>query len=263
MLFETLGNPDHPAILFFHAMGVTGRSSEPVARYLADDYFCIMPTATAYCAGQHYLSKADEVEQVERFLEEQGICHLELVVGSSLGADLAVAFLAHGKISVDHVFFDGGQFAQICRRTRRLMCPFLYLAMKSLYWSKGGTLKHILWCDNEAIKLYFIEAGEALTYRNLCRMMGDSLEDRPFPKLPEELQRHAFWEFGSIEDHFKYRDAVMTAWPEGHFPIFEGYNHMQYQIEDSKGFASMLRSIMVRNEMPELPQLRSQMLPHS
>ncbi|MEE8682892.1 MAG: hypothetical protein SOI43_04280, partial [Olsenella sp.] len=94
----------------------------------------------------------------------------------------------------------------------------------------------------------------ALTYRNLCRMMEDSLEDRPFPKLPEELQRHAFWEFGSKEDHFKYRDAVMKAWPAGHFPIFEGYNHMQYQIEDPKGFAAMLRLVIDHNEMPELIQ---------
>lgn len=211
MLFETLGDPENPAILFFHAMDVTGTSSKPVARHLMDSYFCIMPTATAYCPGQRYVSKADEVEQVERFLEEQGIAHLELVVASSLGADLAVAFLARGRISVEHVFFDGGQFAQIGRGTRRLMCPFLYLAIKSLYWSKGGTLKHILWCDNNASKPYFIEAGKALTYRNLCRMMGGSLEDRPFPKLLKELQRHTFWEFGSIEDHFKYRPAVMAA----------------------------------------------------
>lgn len=32
MLFETLGERDKPAILFFHAMGVIGASSEPVAK---------------------------------------------------------------------------------------------------------------------------------------------------------------------------------------------------------------------------------------
>ena len=30
------------------------------------------------------------------------------------------------------------------------MVPFLYLAIKSLYWSKGGTLKKIMWCDDDA-----------------------------------------------------------------------------------------------------------------
>lgn len=71
MKFETLGRREAPAILFFHAMGVTGASSEPVAKHLQDRYFCILPTSTVYCAGQKYISKADEVRQVEEFLRKQ------------------------------------------------------------------------------------------------------------------------------------------------------------------------------------------------
>ena len=56
MLFQTYGNMKNPAVLFFHAMGVTGESSEPVANYLQDRYFCILPTSTVYCAGQKYVS---------------------------------------------------------------------------------------------------------------------------------------------------------------------------------------------------------------
>ena len=92
MLFQTYGDRNRPAVLFFHAMGVTGASSEPIARYLQDRYFCILPTSTVYCEGQKYVSKADEVRQVEAYLKSQGVEHLELVVASSIGADLAMAF---------------------------------------------------------------------------------------------------------------------------------------------------------------------------
>ena len=34
MVFQTVGNKENPAVLFFHAMGVTGESSRPVAEYL-------------------------------------------------------------------------------------------------------------------------------------------------------------------------------------------------------------------------------------
>ena len=244
MLFETMGDRSNPAVLFFHAMGVTGRSSEPVAKYLTDHYFCILPTATVYCTGQRYVSKADEVRQVEAFLQKQGITRLALVVASSLGADLAMAFLTQTKLSVEHVFFDGGQFAQIGKCTRRILTPFMYLAIKSLYWSKGGTLKKIMWCDDDEIKPYFIEAGKALTYGNLRRQISDSLEKKPFPPLPEELQRHTHFAFGSIEDHFKYRENVRKAYPYGNYPVFEGCDHMQKQIRDPKGFAEMLRAVM-------------------
>ena len=256
MLFQTYGDRRNPAVLFFHAMGVTGSSSEPIARCLQDRYFCILPTSTVYCEGQKYVSKLDEIRQVEDFLHRQGVERLAMVVASSIGADLAMAFLTQTKLPVEHAFFDGGQFAQIGKGTRRIMTPFLYFTIKSLYWSKGGTLKKILWCYDDSIKPYFIAAGENLTYTNLRRQMADSLEDKPFLPLPEKLQEHTYFEFGSKEEHFKYRQAVMEAYSCGHYPVFEGYDHMQYQIRNPKGFAEMLAHIAERDCMPELPFIR-------
>ena len=244
MVFKTTGNKSNSVILFFHAMGVTGESSMPVAEKMAEKYYCIMPTSTVYCSGQRYQSKRDEIQQIVRFLGNHGIKEIELIVASSIGADLAMAFLTEIKIPVKHVFFDGGQFAQIGKATRRIMVPFLYIAMKSLYWSKGKTLKRIMWCDDDKIKPYFIEAGKNLTYGNLRRQLADSLEDKAFPELSEELQKHTFWEFGSIEEHFKYRNAVMQTYIHGNFPVFEGFNHMQYQIREPEGFARMLEMII-------------------
>ena len=253
MIIQTLGKENNPAILFFHAMGVTGNSSVPVAEHLKEHYFCIMPTSTVYCKGQTYVSKEDEVRQVEDFLKAHDIQELALVVASSIGADLAMEFLIRSKIHPGHVFFDGGQFAQISSFLRSVMTPFLYVAIKSLYWSKGKTLKQILWCDDDAIKPYFIEAGENLTYGNLRRQLKDSLLNQPFPVLDTDLQKCTFWEFGSIEDHFKYRNAVMNTYTDGNFPVFEKFNHMQYQIRDPKGFAEMLEFVMENNKLPQLP----------
>ena len=256
MQFETMGDPHSPAVLFFHAMGVTGASSEPVAKALQQHYYCILPTSTVYCAGQRYQSKADELRQIEEFLRTQGVTRLALVVASSIGADLAAAFLAETKLPVGHAYFDGGQFAQIGRGTRRIMVPFLYLAIKSLYWSKGATLDKIMWCDDDAIKPYFIAAGKALTYGSIHRQMADSLQDKPFPALPPKLQARCYFAFGSGEDHFKYRPAVMQAYPQGHFPVFDGYDHMQYQIRDPQGFAALLEAVM-QDTLPQLPFLQA------
>ncbi len=141
MIFNTVGNKQNPAVLFFHAMGVTGLSSEPVAKHLQDRYFCIMPTSTVCCVGQKYQSKTDEVQQLETFLYGQGVERLAMIVASSIGADLAMTFLKQTKLPIDNVLFDGGQFAQISLPLRRIMTPFLYFAIKSLYWSNGKTLK--------------------------------------------------------------------------------------------------------------------------
>ncbi len=193
MLFETMGERNAPAVLFFHATGVTGRSGERVAEYLKDKYFCVMPTSTVYCEGQKYVSKSDEIRQVEEFLKANGVNGIALVVASSIGADLAVAFLSQTKIPVARVFFDGGQFARTGKFTRRLLTPILYFAIKSLYKSNGESLGKIMWCDDKEIRPYFVEAGKALKYGNLRRQLADSLENKPFPPLPEEFQKkHLF-----------------------------------------------------------------------
>ena len=36
-----------------------------------------------------------------------------MVVASSIGADLAMAFLTQTKLPVEHAFFDGGHFGSI------------------------------------------------------------------------------------------------------------------------------------------------------
>ncbi len=50
--------------------------------------------------------------------------------------------------------------------------------------------------------------------------------------------------------------AVMAAYPQGHYPVFDGYNHMQYQIHDPAGFAEMLRTILEAGHMPALAFLK-------
>lgn len=256
MLFETKGKKENPVVLFFHAMGVTGSSSERVAEYLKDDYFCVYPTSSVYCENQRYVSKADEIRQIEKFLADNGVKEIALVVASSIGADLGVAFLSQTKIPVSHAFFDGGQFARIGKFTRRILTPFLYFAIRSVYKKNGENLGKIMWCDDKEIRPYFIAAGKALKYGNLRRQLSDSLENKPFPPLSEEMQKRTFFEFGSIEDHFKYRDSVMNSYPQANYPVFEGFNHMQYQIRDPRGFAEMLRSVMEQNKLPELRFLK-------
>ena len=113
MVFKTIGNKSNPVILFFHAMGVIGESSMPVAEKMKEKYYCIMPTSTVYCSGQRYQSKRDEIQQIVRFLENHGIKEIELAVASSIGADLAMAFLTEIKIPVKHVFLMTGSLHRL------------------------------------------------------------------------------------------------------------------------------------------------------
>ena len=83
----------------------------------------------------------------------------------------------------------------------------IYLSL--IVFNKGKTMKKIMWCDDEKIKPYFINAGKILTYRNLRKQMEDSLEDKPFPELSEELQKHCrnIDSAGSFATYYSKRDG--------------------------------------------------------
>ena len=63
------------------------------------------------------------------------------------------------------------------------------------------------------------------------------------------MQQRTYFAFGSAEEHFKYRDTVRQAYPDGRFPVLEGLDHMQYQIRDPADFAAMLTAVMEQNRL--------------
>ncbi len=94
-------------------MEVVGESSMKVVNYLKDNYFCIIPTSSLFSKKDEYISKEDEIKQVEEFLESNNITSLEMVVASSIEANICVSSISNTRFKINHVFIDDGQFAQI------------------------------------------------------------------------------------------------------------------------------------------------------
>ncbi len=116
------------------------------------------------------------------------------------------------------------------------------------------TLGKILWCDDDAIKPYFIDAGRA----NMRHQMNDSLEDKEFPRLRCVRVENCFFRVRIKRGTFQIPRECKKAYPKGILPVFRGYNHMEYQIRDPHGFAEMLDYIIRNNRMPDLPFLEEE-----
>ena len=55
-----------------------------------------------------------------------------------------------------------------------------------------------------------------------------------------------------MKEKYYCRNALMQTYIHGNFPAFEGFNHMQYQIQNPEGFARMLKKIIETDRLPEL-----------
>lgn len=61
-------------------------------------------------------------------------------------------------------------------------------------WVQKKTLKKIMWCDDDNIKPYFIEAGRTITYGNLKRQLQSPLFLRLcalFKKISKKVEKSA------------------------------------------------------------------------
>ena len=138
MIYQTVGNKENPAILFFHAMGVTGESNMPVAEYLKDKYYCIMPTSTVDCQGQKYISKAEELWQLERYLAQQQITELVLVVASSLGQTWPLHFLQKRNCRFVMCSLTVGSLRRSARQPATLWCRFCIWPSRACIAQRAG-----------------------------------------------------------------------------------------------------------------------------
>jgi len=249
MEFLTQGNPEKPVIVFFHALGVTGEIYARIAHYLINDFFLIMPTSTAFCAHKVYISKKREIEEIEAFLASHAICKIELIVASSQGCDLALSFILKSTIPLHHIFFDGGQFAQINKFQRLFLTPIMYYTIRNSYKSGGKFLPEIMDYEYEEAKPFFIQAGKNLDYRSLKHLIKDSFIHTGLPSLPVKTQKKIIFCFGSQENHIKYRNTVMAQYPYSSFPVFTKWKHLEFQAKDPKGFAQLLSSLIKQGNL--------------
>ena len=91
MLFKTMGEKEKSRRAFFHAMGVTGASSERVARFMADNIFALCPHPPSVAEAQNISERTTRCGRLKNFKSE-GVKELSLVAASSIGADLALYF---------------------------------------------------------------------------------------------------------------------------------------------------------------------------
>ncbi len=251
MQVTTMGMPGKPVILCFHALGVNGRSNERWARYLQEDCFIVNPTMSMFCPGETYISKRDEISQVERELDRLGVEDIELVCGFSIGGDLALEFLSTTKRKVAHVFLDGPQLSKVPALVRRAVGPVIFKELDNIAKTDGASIGKIFWCDDPEIRPYFVEACANVDKTSVTNGMKDLMTGK-YPSLPPQVEEHMLIEFGSIEDHYPCREDVMRRYPKASYPVFEGLNHMEFTIRDPRGFADAMLNIMQTGKLPPL-----------
>lgn len=257
MKFETLGNKENPAVLLIHGMLCTGEDCKGFGKYLADEYYIILPTLDGHGDdGTDLLTVEDEAEKILGYLKENGIKRLALLQGSSMGAEVALevldALICSG-ITVDRCFFDGGPFFDFNPVFREVM------------YKKFSKLVKVFDTDDpeEAVRrikensfFKFVAQNKIEQFEPMIRSMAQKRKkfsdktvkgmvkvcyECKLPYFTEGEQRRMIFFHSNDEPAKKSRGRLMKAYPAAVYRGIRGYSHCGLQINKPKAYAQLLR----------------------
>lgn len=257
MTFETSGNPKNPAALLLHGMLCGGHDCEPFGRYLADEYYVIMPTLDGHGHdGTDLLTAEEEARKLTGYLRENGIRSLALLQGSSMGAEVALAVrkqCATDGIPVTCSFFDGGPFFHFNPLFRMVMYK-KFRALAKVFDTDDPDEAYRNIAHNPFVK--FVAKGKISQYEGMIRSIAR--ERRAFskksirnmvricyrcdlPAFPADTQKRFVFFFSDEEPARKSRPRLMKRYPHAVFEDIHGYAHCGYQSAEPEAYARKLR----------------------
>ena len=257
MTFETLGDKNKPAVMLIHGMISSAADCEPYGRFLADEYYVIMPTLDGHGDdGTDLLPLNGEVDKLVGYLKDNGITSLAMVQGSSMGAEIALAVakrLEQEGIPLTCGFFDGGPFFHFNPIFRGFMRK-TFASLVKVFDTDDHEAAYNGLMNNPFLK--FVARDKAEQYKPLIRSV--TRKRRHFSKktvdnlvkicykcdLPEfssDAQRRMVFFFSDEEPARKSRKRLMKAYPDAGYRDIHGYAHCGYQTAEPEQYADILR----------------------
>ncbi len=106
MVFDTYGNKDNKSILMIHPMFTSKDYFKDKIELLTKEYFLILPTLSGHYYKSIYRSMKDEMDCIDKFLQENGIKKLNFIVGFSLGGNIAYSYFCTHPDLVEYAVID-------------------------------------------------------------------------------------------------------------------------------------------------------------
>ena len=249
MKVKTLGKNNRPVIVCIPGMFCDYTSVLPFAEYLADDFFVIIPTLDGHYKDSPDYSGADkQAEKLLAKLKKLKVRRITLLQGTSMGAEVALAFARCSDIPVDRCVFDGGPFFDFPDAAKAFMRRRFSGFLKKY---KGKTAEDVLkdplvrWLGGEDARYYrgmidsFVRSADFIT-PNTVRNAVETCYACKLPDFSEEEQRRFQFCWSEKEPAHKSKKRVMEKYPSAAFTDWLGNGYVGFQAKNPEGYALFL-----------------------
>jgi pimeloyl-ACP methyl ester carboxylesterase len=225
--------------LLLHGMAFSGEAMRALFDGLfGDGWMLVFPTFD----GHHRADKTEfstigeQAMQVIQYLKEQDITDLDFIMGTSLGAQVAMRIMQSKRLNVKRYFFDGLPFTDgslrdaLLRQTMKRLIPFV---LRHSFFDRFISRKF------GQLAPHIKNFARFATQRDYDNIVSECFAFEP-PDAQAFANENVTFIYGSREDAYRRFRRIMSARDDFNVQIKPGYGHCRYFCERTNEYVKLL-----------------------
>lgn len=225
MKIYTYGNKNNEKILLLHPMFTSVTFFETLINNLSNKYYLIIPTLSGHYENSTYKSMQDEQEILNNYFKDNNIDKLKIVIGFSLGGNIAFDYFCKNSDKIDKVIVDSAPIFKF----PLLIKLYFYNKYKKCLLAIHNNPENIV----EELNKHFHGMGKVqqqiapLVTLNSLRNLIESCYNLETPRLETSLQEKITFLYGS-KDIAKLCLPRIKKYKNSNLIILDSLNHCEY-----------------------------------
>lgn len=237
MKFETFGDKSKPVFLAIHPMFTGGFFIDKLVELCKDDYYFVIPTMSGHYENSEYVSREDEENTIAEFLKSNGIEKVAVLLGFSLGGNMAFDMFAKNLVNADKVIIDSAPLFNFPKFIQSYFHKKYKRCLKKI--KNGGTdvAKELDRCFNGMGEVQK-EVAPTVSFESLKNLVISCFGVK-VPKMSEDKQSAITFVYGS-KDEARLCLSRVRKYKKSKFVKLKGYSHCGLYQLDAKDYVEKI-----------------------
>lgn len=225
MQISTYGNIENEKVLLIHPMFTNSNFFEGIVEKLKDRYFLIVPTLSGHDKKSTYISLSQEEKEIDDFLKNRNISKIKMIVGFSLGGNIAFDYFCKNSDRIDKVVVDSAPLFKFPKFIKNHFFKKYLKCLRKVRSNKENAVEELNKCFHgmgESQK----DIASIVTDESLKNLM-ESCYNISLSNLNEDQQRKITFVYGT-KDIARMCIPRIKKYTKSDFVILDGFNHCEY-----------------------------------
>ena len=225
MQISTYGNIENEKILLIHPMFTNSNFFEGIAEKLKDRYFLIVPTLSGHDKKSTYISLSQEEKEIDDFLKSRDISKIKMIIGFSLGGNIAFDYFCKNSDRIDKVVVDSAPLFKFPKSIKNHFFKKYLKCLKKVRSNKENAVEELNKCFHgmgESQK----DIASIVTDESLKNLI-ESCYNISLPNLSENQKRKITFVYGT-QDIARLCIPRIKKYRKSKVVTLDGLNHCEY-----------------------------------